>query len=898
VVCVLAALLNACTGQSRPPPPAATEDRILFHGCAEVRRDGHCGMSDRTELRVWIPIVDHSPCTATLGSRAIELGSEGEVHAGGWRIQLRPSVYPSRLAIECAGESPLRLALDLDRQTAPEWNEIERELSGAGRLAEAIAVLDRARRRSDSPAILSRRARLHARAGDWEASERDLVAAIVANTRAGRDSYAIRDIATLTFHRLNRLGDVAGAFALLDTAPQPLPGDAASAIVLANTRALAARLGADLTSSERHYRAALRLARRVGKAADEVAATSGLAQTLAELGRFDLALSSLRAVDIDAVTGFGTCDRARMRNARAWIGLLSNEAGSPGGDPLPDLDRAAAMLARDCAHLEFDRANVEVNRALAFVQRGETAAARGALRTARALQTSPPPHLRAWMLELDARIALAEGDAAAALRGFEELIDRSAAALHFEPQWRGHVGAAQAERRRGGNAAALRHFELADRLIRIHSDALPVFGSRASFVARYEQLPRAWIEVLLELGRTEEAWTVARRYRNEPLRQIQQALEIGALAPALRTQWLELAGRYRRFRSELDSEVAQDWALTAPELATVQARRRDRVETLRQLVAEAASLQPISARALPEAAPAVDSLGLLYFPGEQGWFGFAHTAAGVRAVRIASLDVDADSFALSAALLGPFRSELRAAGNLRILPYGPLRELDFHRLEFDGLPLASQLPVVYAADIDGPPVIAARRAHVALMGDPHGDLPHARAEVSAIANLWRNVHRHAEVELLVGGAITRESVVAAFARATIVHFSGHTVAAGFADERALGLADGQIFDAADVLVLQRVPDTVVLASCEGARPDAATGVDGLTMAHAFLARGGHQVVASSRPVDDAASAIVANTLHRLHAQGVPLERALAQAQARLRDLDPEADWSSFRLYAR
>jgi tetratricopeptide (TPR) repeat protein len=800
--------------------------------------------------------------------------------------------------VACTTRPTLRLGLDLDRELPPDWLVESRARAAAGDADAAIAVLDRVPAADRVPALLSRRARLHARTGDWEASDRELAAAVDAHLHEGSRASAIRDLGMRVFHRLNRAGDLAGAHALLATAPDPMPVDAGSVLLLASTRGLAARVAADLPSSERHYRAALHIARRVGDSARIAAATSGLAQTLGELGRFDLALASLRALDRGTLGGFGTCDRARFHNARAWIQLLENESEVPGVDPLPDLDVAAALLAERCAHLDYDRANVEVNRALAFVQRGDTAAARRSLDAARVLQPRPPAPMRAWMLELDSRIALAEGDTDAALRGFEELVERGGASLQLETQWRGHLGAAQAERSRGGLEAALRHFGAADRLIRTQADALPVLGSRASFVARYEQLPRAWIEVLVQLGRTREAWMVARRYRNEPLRRIQQALEVAALDDAARTRWLELAGRYQRLRAALDDESAHDWMLAVPELAAVRARRADRFEALRGLVAEATRLRPAALDVPASPQPMADALDLLYFPGERAWLAFAQARGEVRAVRLGPLDLQADSDTLSAALLQPFRTELEHASHVRVMPYGPLRELDFHRLPFDGRPLAAYLPVVYSADIDEPARFPAVARRVAVFGDPRGDLPHARNEADAIAGLWRAVAGSGEVDVRVGVDVTRSAVIDALARADTWHFAGHTVPAGFAGERALALAGDQTFDAADVLLLARVPGTVVLASCEGARPDTTSAVDGMTMAHAFLARGGREVVASSRPVDDAAGAVVTNILHRLHAEGVPLERALAEAQARLREHDPSADWASFRLYTR
>jgi CHAT domain-containing protein len=91
---------------------------------------------------------------------------------------------------------------------------------------------------------------------------------------------------------------------------------------------------------------------------------------------------------------------------------------------------------------------------------------------------------------------------------------------------------------------------------------------------------------------------------------------------------------------------------------------------------------------------------------------------------------------------------------------------------------------------------------------------------------------------------------------------------------------------------------VVLSGCETAvsAPDSVTATVGL--AQAFLARGAEHVIGTSRPVRDSHAATVMRVFYRHWTAGQPVADALRAAQLALRDADPQADWSAFRVMAR
>ncbi len=897
-----ALLLSACGGDRAPTPAAAPAKPLdlAFAGCAQLTRDGHCALAAEGSLDVWIAGDRPDALAITLGTRAIDAASEASPRDGGWAWRLRPAAVPTTLRVEQPGAESFTLAID----PVPvwPWQEAAHHLVEAGRNDEAIDLLTEAlatHPESERGFLLSRRARVHVRAGRWPRAEADFSAAIDAHARAGMISAQINDLTAVVFNVLNRHADLAAAANWLDRAPEPPRGDARGRILLATTRGFAARLAGELSAAEQFYRRALTLAARVGDASNEAAARVGLAQTLAEMGDFAHAADTLRATPEAALSTLLDCDRARLRNTRAWIELLAIEAGEPRGEPLPDLDAASDLLATHCAFLASDRANVELNRALAHVQRGDVTAARAALAAARALNAEPPPPQRAWMLEIEARIAMADGDPERALRAYRELDARSDALLMFDVQWRAALGAAEALHALGRVEDAIAELARGDRLLTDFVRDLPALDARALYLARYEALPRHWVEWLLEIDRVEDAWQVARRFRNEPLRRVQRLARIGALDAPAQARWRDLVSRYRRAREALDRDAVEDWQLSVAQLASARVARAQTREELRALVEQVAALGSDGDPPPPKLAAREGELSLLYFPLARGWVGFALDAQGLRARRIDDLDLAAAPLPLANTLLGPFREQLTRATRLRLMTYGPLRDLDFHRLDWDGQPLGARLSVVYAADLPPLAAIDARAEHVLLVADPGGDLPAARAEIAAIETRLREQAPAPAIERLQGEEAKAHAIVQALTRATLFHYAGHTADAPDALARiGLALAGDQRLELGDILMLEQAPRLAVLAACDSARADTRASAETLSLAHAFLARGAEDVIATTRPIDDAASARLTAALHDGRASGMPIDQALSEAQRRLRADRPDADWSAFRVYTR
>jgi hypothetical protein len=898
-----ACVIGACSQDAAPrhdDGASASPPAVEFVGCAAIAHDAHCALAAGAALDLWIDVDDARSWSLELGTREVDLAAVANVRAGGLALRLEPAALPTTLSLRARSADAPVFQLAIDRAPEYDWDREVTALLEQDDTTGAIARMQHALNEvapSERGPVRSRLARAQTRVGDWPAAEAEFIAAIADNRHSGRISAAISDSTVLAFHYLNRSGDLTAAVRVLEQAPMPEPGDARSHMLMDSLRGFVARMAGDLGGAEHAYRAALDRALRLGDARQEAVARVGLAQIWAEMGDFARAADTLRHHPA-ADSTLTPCDRARALNTRAWIHLLALESGAALGDPMPDLDQASTLLQAHCDYLGADRSNVELNRALAWVQRGDSAAARQALQVAQALNAEPPAHQRAWMLEIEARIAVAEHDPARALLIYGELDRRAAAFVLPDAQWRAALGAAEALRALGDVDAAIAELVRADALLADYLRDLPALESRALFQARYESLPRQWVDALIERGRIDAAWQVARRYRNAPLRRVQRLARIGALSAEEQSHWRALISRYQQLRTELDAAAAEDWQLSAQQLERVRGERESSRQQLRALVEQTAALaaEPETLPDLPTPAP--QELSLLYFPLRQGWVVFAFNQHGLRAQRLQQIDPKAAPDALGQQLLQPVADELRSASRLRLLTYGALRELDFHRLDWQGQVLGATHRVVYVADLAKPASVDTRAERALLVADPAGDLPAARQEVAGIAATLRRYQPDLDIERLQGHQASTRAIAAALTRATLFHYAGHTAQVDSDAHIGFALAGGQRLELGDILMLERAPRLAVLAACDSARSGLRTPAEALSLAHAFLVRGSLDVVAATRPVGDAESADLTAALYTLRAQGLPIDQALAEAQRDLLKTQPEGDWSAFRVYTR
>ena len=234
---------------------------------------------------------------------------------------------------------------------------------------------------------------------------------------------------------------------------------------------------------------------------------------------------------------------------------------------------------------------------------------------------------------------------------------------------------------------------------------------------------------------------------------------------------------------------------------------------------------------------------------------------------------------LEAAVLGPLRDVL-GDRPIVVVPTGSLRSVPWALL-----PSCVGRPVTVAPSASVWLRAAAgrrrRRAanrRVVLVCGP--GLEGAKAEIADLAATYPDAVR------LEGSAATVERVQAALDGAGIAHLAAHGVLRG--DNplfSALTMSDGPL-TAYDLERLSRAPQLVLLPACQSGAGAVLAGDEVMGLTSALFALGARTAVATVIPVSDQATRPLMLGLHERIRRGLPVARALAEAQAATDRDDP------------
>jgi len=171
-------------------------------------------------------------------------------------------------------------------------------------------------------------------------------------------------------------------------------------------------------------------------------------------------------------------------------------------------------------------------------------------------------------------------------------------------------------------------------------------------------------------------------------------------------------------------------------------------------------------------------------------------------------------------------------------------------------------------------------------GAPLARLPGSAREIESCARAWSAAPQAA---VLLTGAVSRESLAAAFARhPAVVHFATHVVSSpgpGQDGSIVLGLTPSGHLDLlrpADISALHGQADLVVLSGCSSGVAESLPGTGLLGLTRAWLAAGAGAVIASAWPTpDDSGQFFVAVYRHLREAPAEGPAAALQKARAEM-----------------
>src|SRR5262245_8268211 len=185
---------------------------------------------------------------------------------------------------------------------------------------------------------------------------------------------------------------------------------------------------------------------------------------------------------------------------------------------------------------------------------------------------------------------------------------------------------------------------------------------------------------------------------------------------------------------------------------------------------------------------------------------------------------------------------------------------------------------------------AAKRSAPLIVAVDAGELPAVASEAQAVAAAFPGA------TLLAGADATAERFLALAPGADWIHFAGHGGWRADAPEASgLRMQDRWLL-AGELADLSLSARWVTLSACHTARALVRPGEEWFGLARAFLLAGAGAVLAAQWDVDDDATSRLMSDLYARLAEGTPLARALAAAQAaRAAAGEHPIDWAGFAV---
>lgn len=914
----LAALLALAGGCAKKQLPIVKADpsEVEYAGCFEVLRTGpKCLLGSdpatrkltlypRQAARSYEIRVDGVPIAPAISEqRAISV----TIPPGGALLDVRAETD--------GGARSWTLAI-ADFPSNPKWFDQVLDLvdQGSSLYPQAKQRLDENTQLAMDPALralsLTLRGQLEQATSGWKEAEPFLRRALAANREAGylwRETYVATFVAfqLIQAHRFDSARDDLYGVNL----PSGAPAEAVQ--TLTHNKGLLAKRSGDFRTALEEFQAAAELAGRVELTSFQRLAEQEQALLFSKLGRFGEATAIFDRLARTRPKGDGDCARAVLLTNQGWSLYLAREAGDwQAGDPTPPFATAQRIFEghSGCPQQRRESFNASVNMALAYLQGGRLTEAEQAARAATSSAEAATPLERLWWLDLQARIGLARNRPEGALRLYQQLDRQARTALSAENLWRATYGRARALDRLSRTSMAADALRDAESLVDQQLLGIPLDEGRESFSDQWAAGSRLYVDLLLRLGRTGEAFEVARQARGRVLRQLAAAAQLETLTKEQRKERDDALTQYWELRNEIDQEAAQEWQQPSNQLLPQQRERERRLRGVRAVldrILRSTGLPNERAQALGPRQARPGELTLTYFPLARpgAWVGFADDGQTIASHQFVmptgSLATDGAQARLAEHVLAPFQAEILASSRLRILPYGKLRSVDFHALPFAGKALLETKPVVYGLDlpVSAPAPPATRQAVV--VADSRGDLQAAQIEGRDVRSVLLEGLPPWNIDLLEGSRATAEALRQAIGKGIdLFHYAGHADFSGRGGwESQIPLANDSRLTLGDMLTLNRAPTWVVLSGCETGLSDETSQVESQGLAHAFLLRGSKAVVAATRRVDDKIARNLVVELYRNLGSVPDFALLLQRAQLELKNRGvAKKEWSSFRVF--
>jgi CHAT domain-containing protein len=470
-----------------------------------------------------------------------------------------------------------------------------------------------------------------------------------------------------------------------------------------------------------------------------------------------------------------------------------------------------------------------------------------------------------------------------------------------EVEWRALWGVGRLRRAGGDRAAALEALAAAVDVVEAMREAVKIGEFQSGFLTNKMELYEDVVELLLDMGRAEQAFTYAERSRARRFMDLLAGRDFELKTERERRLYAGLQELGRRMRG-LQQTLAQEddaerRAPLARELEELRTRYADLLVDIRTAnpgLSAFVEVEAVGPDELARTLPAEAALLVYYvLPQELVIWALcegeltaqrvpverADLTDSVRAYRLMVQNrellsqVRTASQRLSELLLpAALRRRLEGSGVIGIVPHGPLHYVSFASLHDGEAFLVERRPLFY-----GPSASALRRLLaeevppkgeglqvLALgnpaVGDPAYELPFTEREVVSIGRSF------VEVTPLTGEGATEDRLKEDLARFDVVHIGAH----GQFDPvnplfSALMLARGEedgMLHLHEVTGLELNARLVTLSACQSGLGELRAADELVSLARAFTYAGTRSIVSTLWRVDDVSTALVTKHFYR------------------------------------
>ena len=456
--------------------------------------------------------------------------------------------------------------------------------------------------------------------------------------------------------------------------------------------------------------------------------------------------------------------------------------------------------------------------------------------------------------------------------------------------------------------------------------------SKSTLHGRYAQAYEVMIGLLIDEGRTAEAWGFAERARSQAFLQLLGNRRISAhdAPPELLGQRAELDGKMRAL-------VAAPASLkTARNLSLLKESYGNLLEEMWATCPEVVSMQQVRAPNVRDVQAALgpDQLLVEFYIGEkQSWVWTvsstqvsAYPLAGTRATFASHVsraraalsihdaaEASSAMMKLSHLVLSPIAKQLRSRKRLLIAPHQALHYIPFSVLGLEETVLleSHSIELVTSAATwllgHGDSKVSNTRIAIAALGNVDtviatagSELPPVGQKIEPLPGTLREAHVISQLfsnhELITERRMTREAIQLAASRAGIVHIATHAALDPDSPLFSGLITANGLITVADLLDWRLDARLVVLSACNTAVGRLGGGDEIVGMTRSLRYAGSDQVLATLWPVSDEVTAIWMEAFYRQVHAGTSFTEAARTASLQVRRDHPAPFfWAPFVL---